>query len=271
MAAPEMRIEKQMTSTRVTNSIQQDWDERARKNAFYYIASWRSDWDLDSFFRSGEEDYLRLVQPILDRLNFELTGKAMVEVGCGAGRMTRSFAQRFRQVSAVDVSPEMQKQAKEYLREFPNIRWSLVDGATLGNLESASSDFVFSYLVLQHLPELGVAYCLLREILRVLRPGGVFLVQYNGAQKPSMNWRGRLVWGIVNQFWALGMKRTGRKIASLLRLDPEMVGKSWHGVALKKDTVQNFVESAGASGVQFSGEDTPMTWCWGVKSSRNHT
>jgi hypothetical protein len=25
--------------------MQRDWDERARKDAFFYIASWRSDWD----------------------------------------------------------------------------------------------------------------------------------------------------------------------------------------------------------------------------------
>ena len=37
--------------------MQRDWDERARKDAFFYIASWRSDWDDKSFFESGEQDY----------------------------------------------------------------------------------------------------------------------------------------------------------------------------------------------------------------------
>ena len=64
IARLEVSLEGRMTSDRVTKSIRQDWDERARKNAFYYIASWRSDWDLDSFFESGEDDYKRLVEPI---------------------------------------------------------------------------------------------------------------------------------------------------------------------------------------------------------------
>jgi SAM-dependent methyltransferase len=256
-----------MTSDRVTKSIRQDWDERARKNAFYYIASWRSDWDLDSFFDSGEEDYKRLVEPILGQLTFQTAGKSMVEVGCGAGRMTRSFARRFGWVSAVDISSEMQEQGKKYLSDFSNVQWVLADGATLGGINTASNDFAFSYIVLQHLPQSSLAFGLLREMIRVLVPGGVFLFQYNGAQKPPMNWRGRTAWGIVNLFWAAGMNRAGRAIASGLGLDPEMVGKSWHGVALTKEEVGAVLCDAGATDLQFSGDGTQMAWCWGTKAS----
>src|ERR1700722_8341138 len=217
---------KTVASGKVTDSIRQDWDERARKDAFYYIAWWRWDWDLDSFFRSGEEDYQRLVEPILRGLHFDLAGKTMVELGCGAGRMTRCFAKLFGQVSAVDISAEMQQRGKEYLREFSNIRWVLADGATLSGIDSGSCDFVFSYLVLQHLPDSTLAFELLREIARVLRPGGVFLVQYNGAPKPSMNWTGRAAWSVVNALWSAGWKSAGRKVAAAMKFDPEMVGKS---------------------------------------------
>jgi SAM-dependent methyltransferase len=260
-------VEGRMTSDRVTKSIRQDWDERARKNAFYYIASWRSDWDLDSFFESGEDDYKRLVEPILSQFNFQITGKSMVEVGCGAGRMTRSFAQRFAQVSAVDISSEMQEQGKKYLHDFSNIQWILADGATLSAVDTASSDFVFSYIVIQHLPQSSLAHGLLREFVRVLAPGGVFLFQYNGVPTPPMNWRGRTTWGIVNLFWAAGLKRAGRAIASGLGLDPEMVGKSWHGVALTEEEVGTVLRDAGATSLQFSGEGTQMAWCWGTKAA----
>ncbi len=39
-----------------TDLMRQDWDERARKDAFHYIASWRKDWTPESFLQSGEED-----------------------------------------------------------------------------------------------------------------------------------------------------------------------------------------------------------------------
>jgi len=256
-----------MASEKLTDSIRQDWDERARKDAFHYIASWRSDWDLDSFFQSGEEDYQRLVEPILRGFNFDPAGKAMVELGCGAGRMTRVFAQRFARISAVDISSEMQQRGKEYLREFSNIRWVLADGATLSGIDSDSCDFVFSYLVLQHLPDSMLAHDLLREIVRVLRPGGVFLVQYNGAPKPSMNWTGRAAWSVVNALWSIGWKSAGRKLAAAMKFDPEMAGKSWHGVALTTPEVRAVVQSAGVANPQFSGEGTPMAWCCGVKTA----
>lgn len=34
--------------------MRRDWDERTRKNAFHYIASWRREWDRESFFKTGE-------------------------------------------------------------------------------------------------------------------------------------------------------------------------------------------------------------------------
>src|ERR1700720_2195278 len=90
-----------------TNLMRQDWDERARKDAFHYIASWRKDWTPESFFQSGEEDYKRYVLPVFKRWRWEPQGKAMLELGCGAGRMTRSFAQKLSRVYAFDISAEM--------------------------------------------------------------------------------------------------------------------------------------------------------------------
>ena len=63
--------------------------------------------DPESFFESGEEDYELLVAPVFDRYRWQAQGKAMLELGCGAGRMTRSFAQRFSRVYAFDISAEM--------------------------------------------------------------------------------------------------------------------------------------------------------------------
>jgi hypothetical protein len=36
--------------------MRKDWDDRARKGVFHYIASWRKERDLSSFLASGEED-----------------------------------------------------------------------------------------------------------------------------------------------------------------------------------------------------------------------
>jgi len=246
--------------------MQRDWDERARKDAFFYIASWRSDWDEKSFFESGEHDYRKFVEPVLLQAGFEPAGKTMLEVGCGAGRMTRSFAQRFKTVLAFDLSPEMQRRGQLLLQGFENVRWVLGDGTSLTAIETHSMDFAFSYLVLQHFPTQRLVLDAIREMLRVLKPGGLFLFQFNGSQRPTMNWKGRVVWEIVDLQWALGLKRASQSTASWFHLDPEMAGKSWRGAAVEIQPVLQTLRSAGAPHVQVTGEGTPMAWCWGTKT-----
>ena len=245
--------------------MRRDWDERARRNAFLYIASWRKDWDEASFFESGEQDYLRLVHPILQKLPFDPANKSMAEIGCGAGRMTQSFAQRFQFVFAVDISAEMQSRAKEYLRSFSNIRWVLSNGETLFGIESASVDFVFSYLVLQHMPTKEVVSSSIREMMRILRPGGAFLFQFNGFDQPTMNRKGRAISGILDGIASIGLHSASRRIASVVGIDPEMVGKTWRGAALTSAEIAKAVRSGQGSLDDFLDAGTPLAWCYGRK------
>ncbi len=245
------------------DSMRQDWDDRARKDAFHFIASWRSDWDEASFFASGEEDYSRLVRPALQFLSFDPSGKSMLELGCGAGRMTRCFAAHFSSVCAFDVSEEMQKRGRSYLSSFHNIRWVLGDGSSLAGIDSSSLDFVFSYLVLQHLPSEPLALALVAEMLRVLRPGGAFLFQFNSEIRPSMNWKGRASWGFVDLLWSSGLRRASRAAARSFGFGPELAGKSWRGVSLPPAKIDAAIRSAGGSLLQLRGAGTPMAWCAG--------
>lgn len=250
---------------RAKNSMRRDWDERARRDAFLYIASWRKDWDEASFFDSGEHDYLRLVHPILQKFQFDPSSKTMTELGCGAGRMTRSFAQHFQSVTAVDISEEMQSRAKGHLGSFSNIRWVLSNGETLSGIESASVDFVFSYLVLQHIPAKQMVFNSIREMIRILRPGGAFLFQFNGSHQPTMNWKGRAISGILDGIAALGLHSASRGIASVFGIDPQMVGKTWRGAALTSAEIADAVRSGQASPEEFLDADTPLAWCCGHK------
>jgi SAM-dependent methyltransferase len=131
--------------------MRRDWDERARKGAYFYIATWRQDWDETSFFRSGEEDCEGLVSPVLEHLKFLTHGKTMLELGCGTGWMTRTFAQKFSRVLGFDVSHDLDR-ARLLNDGIDNITWVQGNGADLSKITSGSVDFVFSYLVPQHLP-----------------------------------------------------------------------------------------------------------------------
>lgn len=255
---------------KATNSMRRDWDKRARKDAFLYIASWRDDWNEEAFFASGEADYQRLVEPIVAKLAVATEGSAMAELGCGAGRMTRAFARRFRTVTAVDISEEMQARAKSYLKDSGNVRWVLTDGVSLNGVESGTMNFVFSYLVLQHYPSAELIAGSIREMIRILQPEGAFLFQFNGSHRATMNWKGRFVSSALDGLCSIGLKRVAQSCARFAGIDPEMIGKTWRGIALRSEEVDRMVRSAGGVPSGFDGENSPLAWCFGRKASQGN-
>jgi ubiquinone/menaquinone biosynthesis C-methylase UbiE len=249
------------------SAIRRDWDDRARKNAFHYIASWQENWDLHSFLMSGEMDYQRLAVPVLERCNIAMSGRIALELGCGVGRMTQVLARKYQSVLALDLSAEMLRRARQIHEGCDNILWVQTGGADLGCLATSSVDFVFSYLVLQHLPNEEMAFGYVREILRVLKPTGGFLFQFNGSHVPTMNLRGRIAWGIVDALWSANL-HLSHAAAAVLGLDPAIAGKSWRGAPLDADQVAKTVHSSGGEIREMNGKRTPMSWCCGVKANR---
>jgi SAM-dependent methyltransferase len=147
------------------------WDERAAEDAFYFVDNRLTygDPDTDEFWRDGE----RLVDEILGLLGLELRpGDELVEIGCGIGRLTRPLAARCRSVRALDVSPRMLELARAHNPELANVEWLLGDGSTLRPIADRSADACFSHVVFQHLPTPALALAYVREMGRVLRPGG---------------------------------------------------------------------------------------------------
>lgn len=243
-----------------------DWDARSRTNAFYYIASWRKDWDRDAFFASGEEDYRRLVEPRLAELGVTLMGTTVLELGCGVGRMTRAFATRSGRVVAADISPEMLQQARALVKE-PNIEWVLADGQGLAAVVDQSVDVAFSYLVLQHLPTVADVLAHVTAMMRVLKPDGVFLFQFNSSDAPTMNWRGRAAWRTLDRLHRAGAGGLARSLARVAGLDPQMIGSTWNGAIVAPRLVLERIWQAGGAVAGVRGWNSPVTWCYGVRCS----
>jgi SAM-dependent methyltransferase len=240
--------------------MRKEWDARARKDAFFYIASWRTNWDVSDFLDSGRKDCERFVSPVLDRIGFSPAGKTMLELGCGAGRMTQAFAARFDRVIALDVSGEMLDRARTLAQDVQNIQWTQANGLDLEGVASESVNFAFSYLVLQHLPNEKIVSRYIRELLRVLKESGICLFQVNGMLKPTMNWKGHLAWKVIDGLWTIHLTSMSRAVARILGFDSDMAGKSWHGAAMTSKSVIDAVEAAGGTVLEISGEDTPMAW-----------
>ena len=110
----------------------------------------------------------------LKRYDFALPycGNATVlDVACGLGYGTAHLARVAAYVRGIDVSPEAIAVAAERYRR-PNIEFQLGDAQALRE-QDRSYDVVCSFETIEHVadPEM-----MLREVVRVLRDGGTFLV-----------------------------------------------------------------------------------------------
>ncbi len=147
------------------------WDERADEDAFFFVDSRESyrGSDRDRFWASGPAD----LNAILSSLDVRISPEdEVVEIGCGVGRLTRPLAARGRTVHAFDVSGRMLELARRHNPQLENVTWIRGDGASLAGVSDASIDVCFSHVVFQHIPDPGVTLGYVREMGRVLRPGG---------------------------------------------------------------------------------------------------
>ncbi len=181
---------------KLLEKMRQDWNKRARRNARYYVNTAQESWTDDEFFSSGRRTVAEEI--LTDMINI-CQGKdpqqmSVLEIGCGVGRVTRALAELFGTVHAVDISEEMIAQARQALAEVPNVRLYCNNGRDLSVLGGIRVDFAFSCIVFQHIPSREVIENYVREVHRVLRPGGLFKFQVQGNvtvhSKPDDTWLG---------------------------------------------------------------------------------
>ena len=195
-----------MTGNRISTQLRRmrrDWDRRARENARFYVATLQDQWSDEEFYRSGEAD-LPGTDPHRPRKHLPGQGPARDE--CARNRLRRRdgsparWAGHFGHVYAVDISPEMVRQARRGLADFPNVRVFRNNGRDLSVIGGSwwnrwgigrklQLDFAFSCIVFQHIPNREIIESYVREVNRLLRPGGS--VQIPGAGQPPRQSRCR--------------------------------------------------------------------------------
>jgi ubiquinone/menaquinone biosynthesis C-methylase UbiE len=205
-----MHADYRMVSVRATIScmgsveeilqrMRRDWDERARANAMYFIDTANEAWSEQEFFRSGEAVISEQILTDMTNICQGEDPKQMkvLEIGCGAGRITRALASVFGEVHGVDVSGEMVSRARKALADRANVFLYQNNGMDLTVLGNLRFDFAFSFIVFQHIPSLAIIENYIREVYRLLRPGALFKFQVQGAScldpKTADTWVGAAV------------------------------------------------------------------------------
>ncbi|HZT38249.1 MAG TPA: methyltransferase domain-containing protein [Bryobacteraceae bacterium] len=186
-----------MDQAAILRKMQEDWDARARENARYYVATGKTDWTDDEFFESGRRTVEEEI--LTDMINIcqgrDPRQMRVLEIGCGAGRVTRALAAVFGEVYGVDVSGEMVRRAREALTDSPNAFVYQNNGKDLSVLpQGLLFDFAFSSIVFQHIPSREIIENYVREVWHRLRPGSLFKFQVQGdsslTTSPDDTWLG---------------------------------------------------------------------------------
>jgi len=96
----------------------------------------------------------------------------VADLGCGTGNVSEHLAPIVKQIIAVDREPAMLEAARQRLASFSNIEFREGDVAEIP-IDDNQVDAAIMFLVTVYLPKPIEA---IREIARILRPGGVALV-----------------------------------------------------------------------------------------------
>ena len=155
----------------------------------------------------------------------------VLEIGCGAGRLTRPLAELFGEVHAVDVSGEMVAQARRALTGHPNARVYRNNGRDLRVVPGIPFDFAFSMIVFQHIPSYEVIENYIREVHRLLRPGALFKFQVQGGTE----------------------------------IDPVSPDNTWEGVAFSEARAREMAERCGFEMRYAHGAGEQYFWLWFFK------
>lgn len=229
---------------RQLDQMRADWDQRARENARHYIVTAQKQWSDEEFFASGAQT---VKEEILTDMTNICQGKApkqmrVLEIGCGAGRVTRALADLFGEVHGVDVSGEMIERARASLAAFPNAHVYRNNGMDLSVVPNLPFDFAFSFIVFQHIPDQSIVESYVREVYRLLRPGGLFKYQVNG---------------ITNR----------RGLGSVLppNMRPNAPVDTWLGAPFSEAEAAQMAQRCGFECRHRFGAETQFFWLWFFK------
>jgi SAM-dependent methyltransferase len=141
-----------------------NWDSKVELDPTFWMAEgFNTD---QEFWDSGERDFKEIVSGLSQAW---LKQAAVLEVGCGVGRILKAAKKSVKRLVGVDVSSAAIHKAKEYLQD-ESVTLQTISGERINNL-SEKFDLIYSYGTLVHLaPQTLVKY--LFDINHLLEDNG---------------------------------------------------------------------------------------------------
>ncbi len=162
--------------------LKKTWESLGMEDPFGAILN--PNWDdhkVDEFFETGEieiREVMRLVESLEAQYpNVNVPRRLALDFGCGVGRLTQALVCHFNEVHGVDISASMINRANEFNSYGDRCRYHLNERDDLGLFPDNKFQFVYSNVTLMHMePKYARAY--IRELLRVVEPGGLLIFQH---------------------------------------------------------------------------------------------
>lgn len=155
------------------------WDTLGGDDPFWAVLSEEERregrWNPKDFYATGPVEVAQLKER-LARYGLSLKGERALDFGCGVGRISQALGTHFDRVDGVDISAPMLDQARRFNTQGPTCQFTQNHSPNLKLFEDETFDFVYSRIVLQHMPA-SLARCYIAEFYRVLRPGGILFFQ----------------------------------------------------------------------------------------------
>lgn len=134
--------------------------------------------DKDAAFVRGQWDLaFHILSPAWKYISTP-ENKTALEIGYGGGRLLSAASRFFGSVIGIDIHENSELVKNELLgRGIKNFKLLTVNGSTIP-VGGQTVDFVYSFIVLQHVEKHEILVSYMREAHRVLKPGGVAVIYF---------------------------------------------------------------------------------------------
>ena len=178
-------------NTPVDVKMKKEWNERAKMNPLFVIATDHSDSEED-FWESGITEcnvILGKNSPRFQKIieNKEPSKMNVLEIGCGIGRILIPMRKIFGNMIGIDISSEMVQLGQKYVANIPNCSIVENNGIDLSEFSDNYFDFCYSFIVFQHIPDKEIVENYIKEVSRILKPGCLFRFQVRGTISTKPN------------------------------------------------------------------------------------
>lgn len=180
----------------------------------------------------------------------------VLDVGCGSGWASRLIAQKAERgrVVGIDIADEMIKLSQESSRDFPNAEFQI---ASAEKLPFANGEFTHAFSM-ESLYYYGDMSRALREIHRVLAPGGLFVtvVDLYEENEPSHQWIEQLRVPVqllsVAQYLDLFQRAGFVNIKDERLYDPTVTAEEYSGSSFRSH--EDYLQYKAAGSLMVSGK-----------------